>query len=114
LLFTILAGDKFPTATRPIHSQQQSPANLLMGGSPKYSVKLRAHNTFALKCRYRPDGLAIATTSADQTTKLWSVTEHNLVAPNHKSFIACILILHTVEHVHRARQQMGLGLCLHK
>lgn len=45
----------------------------------KPSAKISAHSTFVLKCRYRPDGLAIATTSADQTTKLWSSTNHKLV-----------------------------------
>jgi WD40 repeat protein len=28
---------------------------------------------------YRPDGLAVATTSADQTCKLWDVNDQNLV-----------------------------------
>jgi len=42
-------------------------------------ARLRAHPTFALKCRFRPDGMAIATTSADQTTKLWSLSNHTLL-----------------------------------
>lgn len=45
----------------------------------KYRMRLRAHKSFGLKCRYRSDSLAIATCSADQTTKLWSVSDHNLV-----------------------------------
>ncbi|KAL3087749.1 hypothetical protein niasHT_029513 [Heterodera trifolii] len=39
-------------------------------------AKVRAHNTFGLKCRFRPDGLAVATTSADQTAKLWSCSSN--------------------------------------
>ncbi|KAI1726902.1 WD domain, g-beta repeat domain-containing protein [Ditylenchus destructor] len=42
-------------------------------------AKIRAHTTFALKCRFTPDGLAVASTSADQSTKLWSVTNHKLL-----------------------------------
>jgi len=31
-------------------------AQPLLTTNTKYNAKLRAHNTFALKCRYRPDG----------------------------------------------------------
>ncbi|KAL7072288.1 hypothetical protein ACQ4LE_008408 [Meloidogyne hapla] len=63
------------TVTPPHRSSL--PVDLI--SNAKYRMKLRAHKSFALKCRYRPDSLAIATCSADQTTKLWSVSDHNLL-----------------------------------
>ena len=66
-------------AGSPQPQQPTGPATPHMSGSGRPCAKLRAHQTFALKCRYRPDGLAIATTSADQTTKLWSVTNNKMI-----------------------------------
>ncbi|KAI6178655.1 Target of rapamycin complex subunit LST8 [Aphelenchoides besseyi] len=43
------------------------------------SAKIVAHKTFALKCHFTPDGLSVATTSADQTVKIWSATEYKLL-----------------------------------
>ena len=69
---------KNPSLTvTPPHNRLSLPVDLITNA--KYRMKLRAHKSFALKCRYRPDSLAIATCSADQTTKLWSVSDHNLV-----------------------------------
>lgn len=66
-------------------------SELGIGGVPasmmRPNAKILAHSTFVLKCRYRPDGLAIATTSADQTTKLWSSTNYKLV------FFFCIYLI---------------------
>lgn len=63
----------------PYHLQQQPATTMMLLNHAKPCAKLAAHSTFALKCRFKPDGLAIATTSADETTKLWSVTNHKLV-----------------------------------
>ncbi|KAH7726804.1 LTS8 protein [Aphelenchoides avenae] len=52
---------------------------ITMMSSARPCAKIRAHNTFALKCHFRPDSLAVATTSADQTTRLWSVTHHKML-----------------------------------
>lgn len=50
-----------------------------MTSNSKSGVKIPAHLTFILKCRFRPDGLAVVTTSADQSTKMWSTNNHKLV-----------------------------------
>ncbi|CAK5085207.1 unnamed protein product [Meloidogyne enterolobii] len=77
---------KNPSMTVTPPHRSSLPVDLI--SNAKYRMKLRAHKSFALKCRYRPDSLAIATCSADQTTKLWSVSDHNLLstyaAPNSK------------------------------
>lgn len=57
-----------------LHSPHSSNLNTIKNG-----LKISAHSTFVLKCRFRPDGLAVATTSADQTSKIWSTTNHKLV-----------------------------------
>uniref|UniRef100_A0A183BHY0 Rap-GAP domain-containing protein n=1 Tax=Globodera pallida TaxID=36090 RepID=A0A183BHY0_GLOPA len=62
---------------QPIRPSPPPPLSLINSAN-KYT-KVRAHQTFALKCRFRPDGLAVATTSADQSAKLWSCNTHKLV-----------------------------------
>lgn len=60
----------------PSYSPHSSNFNM---NTCKNGLKIPAHSTFVLKCRYRPNGLAVATTSADQTTKIWSTTNYKLV-----------------------------------
>uniref|UniRef100_A0A183CJF3 Rap-GAP domain-containing protein n=1 Tax=Globodera pallida TaxID=36090 RepID=A0A183CJF3_GLOPA len=62
---------------QPIRPSPPPPLSLINSAN-KYT-KVRAHQTFALKCRFRPDGLAVATTSADQSAKLWSCNTHKLL-----------------------------------
>jgi len=38
-------------------------------------LKLNAHKRYALKCRFSPDSTLLATTSADQTVKLWRTAD---------------------------------------
>ena len=42
-----------------------------------------AHKRYALKCRFSPDGKLLATSSADQTVKLWSVPDFAFVKELH-------------------------------
>uniref|UniRef100_A0A914HED3 Target of rapamycin complex subunit lst8 n=1 Tax=Globodera rostochiensis TaxID=31243 RepID=A0A914HED3_GLORO len=62
---------------QPVRPSPPPPLSLINSAN-KYT-KVRAHQTFALKCRFRPDGLAVATTSADQSAKLWSCNTHKLL-----------------------------------
>ncbi|CAG0923649.1 unnamed protein product, partial [Notodromas monacha] len=41
-------------------------------------MKLSAHKNYALKCKFSPDSTILATTSADQTAKIWSVEDFSL------------------------------------
>jgi len=59
------------------HSHVNTPYTLMSNIRP--SAKIHAHNTFALKCHFTPDGLSVATTSADHSAKIWSATDYNLV-----------------------------------
>jgi G protein beta subunit-like protein len=52
---------------------------ITMMSNARPCAKIRAHKTFALKCRFRPDCLAVATTSADRSVKVWSATNHKLL-----------------------------------
>jgi G protein beta subunit-like protein len=58
-------------------SHVNAPYTLMSNIRP--SAKINAHNTFALKCHFTPDGLSVATTSADCSTKLWSATDYSLL-----------------------------------
>lgn len=68
---------QMPSPHPPLPIHPQFPPTMLSRMQPR--AKIAAHNTFALKCRFTPDGFHVATTSADQTTKLWSVTNEKLV-----------------------------------
>jgi G protein beta subunit-like protein len=41
------------------------------GSALQRRVKFQAHKKYALKCRFSPDSTLLATTSADQTAKIW-------------------------------------------
>lgn len=38
-------------------------------------LKLKAHKRYALKCKFSPDSTLLATTSADQTAKIWRTAD---------------------------------------
>jgi G protein beta subunit-like protein len=38
-------------------------------------LKLKAHKRYALKCKFSPDCTLLATTSADQTAKIWRTAD---------------------------------------
>lgn len=63
-----------PYGVSPMHAN--APYTLMSNIRP--SSKINAHNTFALKCHFTPDGLSVATTSADHTAKIWSATDYSL------------------------------------
>jgi len=42
--------------------------------------KIPAHSRYALKCKFSPDSLILATTSADKTCKLWTTKDYSLIA----------------------------------
>lgn len=42
---------------------------------PSRKVKIPAHKTYALKCKFSPDSTLLATTSADCTAKLWKTAD---------------------------------------
>ncbi|XP_071948073.1 target of rapamycin complex subunit lst8-like [Antedon mediterranea] len=42
-------------------------------------TKLQAHKKYALKCKFSPDSTLLATTSSDQTVKLWKTSDFSLM-----------------------------------
>lgn len=38
-------------------------------------LKLKAHNRYTLKCKFSPDSTLLATTSADQSVKIWRTAD---------------------------------------
>merc|ERR1712223_2028419 len=44
------------------------------------SKKINAHSRYALKCKFSPNTLIIATSSADKTCKLWRTSDFSLIA----------------------------------
>ncbi|ODM97220.1 Target of rapamycin complex subunit lst8 [Orchesella cincta] len=47
--------------------------------------RMKAHKRYALKCCFSPDSNFLATTSADQTCKIWRTSDFSLVADLHCS-----------------------------
>ena len=45
--------------------------------TPKTNFK--AHKRYGLKCKFSPDSSMLATSSADQTTKLWRTSNFSLI-----------------------------------
>uniref|UniRef100_A0A915HFG3 Target of rapamycin complex subunit lst8 n=1 Tax=Romanomermis culicivorax TaxID=13658 RepID=A0A915HFG3_ROMCU len=43
--------------------------------NPKIKVQKELHNRYALKCRFSPDATLLATTSADQTCRVWRTAD---------------------------------------
>ncbi|CAB4069586.1 MLST8 [Lepeophtheirus salmonis] len=41
-------------------------------------TEIQAHKKYALRCKFSPDGKILATTSADQTSKLWNTDDYSL------------------------------------
>jgi len=44
----------------------------------KPTAKFTAHKRYALKCKFSPDGSILATSSADQSTKIWRTSDWSL------------------------------------
>ena len=44
---------------------------------PRY--KFNAHNSYVLKCKFSPNSKYLATSSADQTTRIWRLEDFSLV-----------------------------------
>lgn len=65
-----------PTSAGP-PSQPQQPQQLALYPEPK--KPFTAHKRYALKCAFSPDSTMLATTSADQTTRLWRTTDLGLI-----------------------------------
>ena len=45
--------------------------------TPKTTIN--AHKRYGLKCKFSPDSSMLATSSADQTTKLWRTMDFKLI-----------------------------------
>ena len=54
------------------HDRTARPADTL----PPLSLALQAHATYITKCLISPDGRRLATTSADQSVKIWDVVSN--------------------------------------
>ena len=57
-------------------SQQQQQQTALF---PEPRKAITAHKRYALKCAFSPDSTMVATTSADQTTRLWRTSDLGLI-----------------------------------
>ena len=42
--------------------------------------KVTAHKKYGLKCKFSPDSKILATTSADQTAKLWNTSDQDFIS----------------------------------
>ena len=73
LTSTGVSGGQQP-AGPPSQQQQQQ-----MALFPEPRKAITAHKRYALKCAFSPDSTMVATTSADQTTRLWRTSDLGLI-----------------------------------
>ena len=59
-------------SSKPVEGEEGSPTQL------KPRSRLTAHKRYGLKCKFSPDAKYLATTSADQTVKLWRTSDFTL------------------------------------
>ena len=51
----------------------------------EHKIRIPAHKRYALKCKFSPDSSMLATSSADQTTKIWRTADYSLITVALKS-----------------------------
>ena len=73
----VAGGSQVVQPARP--PSQQQPQQLALYPEPK-SKSFTAHKRYALKCAFSPDSTMLATTSADQTTRLWRTSDMGLIS----------------------------------